>query len=102
MAAVGSEDVILALASPPPPATAVILRIDGEGAHRHFLKYLGMIHSPPESLPIRKPIEVHLPWKMDFPTVPAVAVAWAQGESWTGNESVEVYFPGSDPILEGV
>lgn len=102
MAAVGSEDVILALASPPPPATAVILRIDGEGAHRHFLKYLGMVHSPPESLPIRKPIEVHLPWKMDFPTVPAVAVAWAQGESWTGNESVEVYFPGSDPILEGV
>ena len=102
MAAVGSEEVILALASPPPPAAAVILRIDGEGAHRAFLEYLEKSGSPPESLPIRKPIEVHLPWKLNFPAVPALAVAWAEGESWTGNESVEVYFPGSDPILEGV
>ena len=99
MAAVGSEEVILALASPPPPAAAVILRIDGEGAHRAFLEFLGKGGSPPESLPIRKPVEVHLPWKLNFPAVPALAVAWAEGESWTGNESVEVYFPGSDPIL---
>ena len=102
MEAVGSEDVILALASPPPPASAVILRIDGEGAHRLLLRFLSREAVSPEILPIRRPIDVNLPWNPDLPSVPAVAIAWAQGESWTGNESVELVFPGADPILEGV
>ena len=101
-AMVGSEDVILALASPPPPATSVILRIDGENSHRLFQKFLDEGRVSADPLPIRKPVEISLPWSRESIPVPAVAVAWAEGESWTGNESVELFFPGSEPILEGV
>ena len=101
-AMVGSEDVILALASPPPPATSVILRIDGENSHRLFHKFLDEGRVSADPLPIRKPVEISLPWSRESIPVPAVAVAWAEGESWTGNESVELFFPGSEPILEGV
>lgn len=101
----GPEDVILALASPPPPAPLVLLRIDGDQAIQLFCDYLAPEHSsvePHHRIPLREPLNVHLPWGSDLPKVPGVALGWAKGASWTGNESVELFLPGSGPILEGV
>ncbi len=102
----GAADVIMALSSPPPPAQVVLIRLDGAGAIPFFEEYLGLHsednYSDQISLSVRQPTFVELPWAIDFPQVPAVAITWEHGASWTGNETVEIILPGSQPLVEGL
>ncbi|OUU21808.1 MAG: hypothetical protein CBC13_08550 [Planctomycetia bacterium TMED53] len=120
----GAIDVIMALSSPPPPAPIAMIRLDGDGALNLFEECL-IKHNSEESsaadevcdsaaqqshlnpfevtpLKPREPLLVELDWRLGAPKVPAVALASAKGSSWTGNESVEILLPGSQPLVEGV
>lgn len=92
------EEIIFALSSSPPPARVMILRLDGQGS----IGLLNRCLSSGSLIEPRTPARVQIRWgQSDFP-IPAVAVSWAKGNSWTGNEGVELFLPGGQPILEGV
>ena len=92
------EEIIFALSSSPPPARVMILRLDGQGS----IGLLNRCLSSGSLIEPRTPVRVQIRWgQSDFP-IPAVAVSWAKGKSWTGNEGVELFLPGGQPILEGV
>ncbi|HIC23377.1 MAG TPA: GTP-binding protein [Planctomycetes bacterium] len=93
------EEVIYALASPPPPAPLVLLRLDGDGAAGHIEALLA---SKALSGPPRTPRTVDLIWQLDAPPAPVVVIKWKRGASWTGNEGVELLLPGSTPIVDGI
>ncbi|MEC9476949.1 MAG: GTPase [Planctomycetota bacterium] len=93
------EEVIYALASPPPPATLVLLRLDGSGS-ANCIKSLFSTEDVP--LVPRSPCIAELTWDSQALAVPSLVVLWKQGASWTGNEGVEFYLPGSAPIVDGI
>jgi len=80
------EEVIYALASPPPPAPLVLLRLDGDGAAGHIE---ALLTSKALSGPPRTPRTVDLIWQLDAPPAPVVVIKWKRGASWTGNEGVK-------------
>ncbi|MGE4618712.1 MAG: GTPase [Planctomycetota bacterium] len=93
------EEAIYALASPPPPATQVMIRLDGFESVRHAE---ALFSCNTTLLQPRSPMIVDLVWDQSSLPTPALAVSWKKGASWTGNEGVELFLPGSVALLDGI
>ena len=93
------EEVIYALASPAPPASLVLLRLDGTGAANLAEN---LFTAETTSLVPRSPSLVDLIWDTEAPPVPCLAISWKKGASWTGNEGVELLLPGAVALVDGI
>ena len=89
------EPPIAALATSEGPAGLALLRVSGVGCRAVVS---GLLASPLSASP-RHMEPMALSWDATGPRVPGYIIAFDARASYTGEEAVEIYLPGSPPLV---
>ncbi|MFN0060080.1 MAG: tRNA modification GTPase [Planctomycetota bacterium] len=91
------DDAIAAPATVDGAAPLALVRLSGRDVLEQVAPLL--ILADPSDLAPRRPCAIELRWSPSQPPVPAVALLFAAGASYTGEAMLEIYLPGCPAIV---
>lgn len=98
-----SNDPIAAVATPEGPGALALVRVSGAGCWRRLEGLVKPTAGGGVAVGLQRSVQpVFVRWQSDSPWVPGQLLRFPASRSYTGEESAELYVPGSPPLVRSL